>query len=124
MLYVLRNKDGSVDENSSASLTDAQGKTIHLSLDQFKLTSDKTWQSPKTKAVYPARWHVSIPSKAIELTIVPKFADQELVMQYGKGPLSYWEGACGVTGTIKQQAVNGHAYVELTGYQSSFNEKI
>ena len=65
-----------------------------------------TWTSPRSGAVYPARWRLTVPSESIELEVRPVLADQELDLAF-----RYWEGAVDVTGTAA-----GRGYVELTGY--------
>ncbi len=52
-----------------------------------------------------------MPSAALDLTIAPYLADQEL-------PLAtvYWEGASRIAGTADGRPVSGNGYVELTGY--------
>ena len=49
----------------------------------------------------------------LELDIVPVLRDQELVAS-----VRYWEGAVDVRGRRNGAQVNGHGYVELTGYGS------
>jgi predicted secreted hydrolase len=45
------------------------------------------------------------------LEVVPLLADQEMATA-----VVYWEGAVQVSGTRQGQPVQGHGYVELTGY--------
>ena len=52
-----------------------------------------------------------MPSQALDLTITPYLADQEL-------PLTtvYWEGAVKIAGSAAGTPISGNGYVELTGY--------
>ncbi len=115
MLYRLRLRDGSVSGFSSGTLVGADGKAASLSRSDFEVRATGSWTSPKTRATYPAGWIVKIPSKGIELTITPLLADQELVTSRSTR-VTYWEGACSVSGTRAGRPVTGESYVELTGY--------
>ena len=72
------------------------------------------WESPKSGAVYPARWVLDVPSKQIELVVEPWLADQELGASF-----TYWEGAVRLRGASRGMPVTGNGYVEMTGYASS-----
>jgi predicted secreted hydrolase len=106
MLYQLRRDDGSPSSESSGTLVAADGTTRHLARDDFRIEPIATWTSPRSGAVYPARWRLTVPSESIELEVRPVLADQELDLAF-----RYWEGAVDVTGTAA-----GRGYVELTGY--------
>jgi predicted secreted hydrolase len=110
MLYLLRNKDGSIDKNSSGTLVSNDGKYRHLPKEDFSVTVLSFYKSQETGARYPSQWEIKIPSEKIQLTIVPLLADQELATTYSTLNY-YWEGTCAVEGTEK-----GRAYVEMTGY--------
>jgi predicted secreted hydrolase len=122
MLYVMRLKNGKYDTNSSGTYILADGKTEHLPLKDYKVSSTGTWVSPHTGGKYPSRWHVSVPSKRIELNIEPLLDDQELLSR--RGGISYWEGTCKVSGSKDAKSVSGKAYVELTGYSRELNKNI
>jgi predicted secreted hydrolase len=114
MLYRMRHKDGSVDPYSSGSYVDAGGKTHFLLAHDFIMTpADDSWTSPATKAKYPVRWHVSIPSLKMELNVTTPLKSQELASRFGT---SYWEGAIDVAGAQDQAHVSGLGYLEMTGY--------
>jgi predicted secreted hydrolase len=51
----------------------------------------------------------------LSLKLEPLLADQELVTEKSTG-VTYWEGACRVTGTRGGAPVEGNGYAELTGY--------
>jgi predicted secreted hydrolase len=114
MLYRMRHTDGSVDPYSSGSYVDAGGKARFLSASDFAMTpADDFWTSAATKAKYPMRWHVSIPSLKMDLNVTTPLKSQELVSRFGT---SYWEGAIDVGGTQAQSPLSGHGYLEMTGY--------
>lgn len=110
MLYILRNKKGSMDKFSSGTIVYPDGRFRHLLKNEFKVKALSYYKSRKTKARYPSKWEVSIPSEGLTLIITPFIEDQEVVA-YGTTGNYYWEGACKVSGTL-----NGRAYVEMTGY--------
>ncbi len=55
MLYLLRNKDGSIDRYSSGTLVYPDGKYRHLSKDDFSVSVLAHYKSVKTGARYPSR---------------------------------------------------------------------
>jgi predicted secreted hydrolase len=117
MLYRLRHKDGSVDPYSSGSYVDAQGKYVFLSAGDFTMTpAGASWTSPETKAVYPIRWHVAIPSLNMQADITTPLANQEMTGSVGP---NYWEGAIDVSGQRGGNELRGVGYLEMTGYAAT-----
>lgn len=114
MLYTIRRADGTNDPYSSGSLVWKDQRPIQLAIDQFSITPLGTWKSPRSGALYPSGWRLSIPSREIDLTITPLIKDQELVLSF-----TYWEGAVSMDGTVNGIPVKGTGYVELTGYAAS-----
>ena len=112
MLYAMRRRDGSVDPVSSGTWVAADGSVEHLKLGDFVLRPARTWHSEKTGATYPLEWRVEIPSHKLTFTVEPKLDDQELVLP----PISYWEGAVSANGHQADHVLEGHGYMELTGY--------
>jgi len=110
MLYLLRNKDGSIDPFSSGTFVYSDGRYRHLQKDAFSVTVLSYYRSQKTGARYPAQWEIKIPSEEVALKITPLMEDQECIATATTGN-RYWEGTCRVQGTAE-----GRAYVELTGY--------
>ena len=110
MLYLLRNKDGSVDKSSSGTVVYTDGAYRHLSREDFSVAALSHYRSRKTGAQYPSKWEIRIPSERIQLILVPLIEDQELAATHSTLN-HYWEGACAVEG-----AVRGRAYVEMTGH--------
>ena len=115
MFYLMRRQDGSLDPFSSGTLVDAQGKTTHLALKDYRVEVLDRWKSPKSGADYPMKWRVTIPGEAIDLEITPAFRDQELITNRSTR-VTYWEGAVSIGGTAGGKPVSGRGYVEMTGY--------
>jgi predicted secreted hydrolase len=113
MLYRMRAKDGKGTPFSSGTLVGKDGRAAPLAAADFSIEETATWRSPRSGAVYPARWTLRVPSAALTLDVVPLAADQELVTEKSTR-VTYWEGACDVRGPAG--AVTGRAYVEMTGY--------
>lgn len=110
MLFELRRKDRSIDPYSAGTYVDAQGRSHHLRYREFSLVPVDYWTSPKTKARYPIRWKVSVPSAGISLECVAALPEQELISSDSAGP-NYWEGAVTYAGSE-----SGVGYLEMTGY--------
>ncbi len=110
MLYLMRNKAGTVDRSSSGTLVQKDGSYRHLSLEDFTIHASGEYTSEKTGARYPAHWEIGIPSEGLSLKIDPLVKDQEFIATRSTGNY-YWEGSCIVQGTAA-----GRAYAELTGY--------
>lgn len=123
MLYVMRLRDKTYDPQSSGTVIAASGKTTHLSLNEYTIDRSQIWTSPHTGGKYPQSFIVKIPSQKLELKIDAALADQELVDDKKSG-VSYWEGACQVTGVKADRPIKGRAYVELTGYAKAFDRQI
>lgn len=116
MLYVLRQKDGSVTPQSSGSLIDARGRVTYLARSAFSLEATGRWTSPHTGGVYPSGWRVRVPGARIDVTLTPQLLDQELA-NTAVG-VSYWEGAVDARDAASGRPL-GAGYVELTGYAGS-----
>ena len=110
MLYMLRNKDGSIDRYSSGTFIYPNGTYRRLSKDDFSIKVSAYYKSGKTGAKYPSQWEINIPSENIMVTVSPLLKDQEITAFNSTGNY-YWEGTCKVEGSA-----NGRAYVEMTGY--------
>ncbi len=110
MIYLLRNRDGSLDRYSSGTFVYRDGSYRHLSIEDFSVTVRSHYRSRKTQARYPAGWEIAIPSERVALRVTPLIEDQEVIAVRSTGNY-YWEGACRVEGSSR-----GKAYVEMTGY--------
>jgi predicted secreted hydrolase len=94
---------------------DAAGAATYLPADAFTVAVTGHWTSPRTGAVYPAGWHIEIPSRGLAIDLAPTVAAQELDTRATTGVV-YWEGSQTVHATRNGTPVAGEAYVELTGY--------
>jgi predicted secreted hydrolase len=117
MFYRLRRKDGTVDPLSAGTLVQADGTAQPLGHEAVRIRERGEWRSPRTGALYPAEWQLSLPEYEIELVVEPVMSDQELDVSF-----KYWEGAVNVHGTSSGEPVSGRGYVELTGYAESADE--
>ena len=114
MLYRMRLKNGGIDRYSSGNYVDAHGKSRFFPSRDFAMTPEGAeWISPVTKAAYPLRWHVSIPSLDLAFDVTTPLRSQEMTGKFGP---SYWEGAVDVEGARAKSTVRGVGYLEMTGY--------
>lgn len=120
MIYLLRQKDGKLNPASSGTYIRSDGKTKHLFSHDIEVTVTDTWNSPNSRAVYPARWRLKIPSLFLDLNIASNLADQEMRTDESTG-VTYWEGSVSIRGSNGQSQINGQGYVELTGYAKDFD---
>ena len=119
MLYLIKDNDAIVPQ-SGGTYVDTEGSTRHLLLSDIQIRETATWKSPKTGAVYPADWIISVKPLDLRLRLKPMLAEQELTLN----PVTYWEGAVTVDGAAGGKTVTGRGYVELVGYdkKSSFEK--
>ncbi|MGO8761694.1 MAG: lipocalin-like domain-containing protein [Desulfobaccales bacterium] len=115
MLYLLRQKDGSVDPASGGSLIDPEGHVRHLRRADFQVKATGSWTSPHTQIKYPAGWEITIPEAGYRLTLTPTLPDQE-IRAAAPAQVTYWEGQVKIAGTQNGVPVAGAGYAELTGY--------
>ena len=123
MLYRLRRADGSADPVSSGTLIDRNGHGHHLSIGDINLEPTSYWTSPTSRARYPQRWRLTIPSQQLSLELVPLMAEQELSTTRST-QVTYWEGAIEARGTTQGRPIQGKGYMELTGYAERFAKKL
>ncbi len=110
MLYLIRDEAGEFVTTEGAYV-DAHGRHRMLASEDFELVpTGATWESPHTGAVYPAQWHVLVPSLDVDVVVTPLVADQEMDTR-ATTTIVYWEGAVEVSGTRP-----GVGFVELTNY--------
>ena len=114
MFYRLRTRSGGVAPASRVTLIDRDGATRSFAPEAFALTPIGQWSSPDGNARYPAGFRLRIPVAAVDLTLRPLMADQELRLA-----VRYWEGAVAVQGTSGGDPLSGTGYLELTGCGST-----
>jgi predicted secreted hydrolase len=117
MLYQLRRSDGSRDPRSSGTLVDQQGRSTHLTAEDFTLRPGSTTFRAPSGATYPIEWSIQVPRAQLSVEVTTPLQDQELSTR-GSG-VSYWEGMIDVRGTSGAVAVSGRGYLEMTGYRGS-----
>jgi len=122
MIYYLRKKDGTFERESSGTLVERNGTSRHLALGDIETDVLSQWRSERTAGRYPAAWRIRVPAAAIDVTVSPLVADQELVTTASTG-ITYWEGAVDGKGTSRGREVAAEGYVELTGYAGSLGGK-
>jgi len=110
MFYHIRQQDGGIDPFSHGTLIDPAGRYRPLSLQQVSLDVLEYWDSPGSTR-YPSGWRLRAPDAQLDVTVTPLIKNQEL-----NATIRYWEGAVRVQGTQADAPVQGHGYVELTGY--------
>ncbi len=113
MLYLLRQKDGTVTPQSSGSLIERDGTVRYLARSAFAIEHTAIWKSPHTGGAYPSAWRVRVPFAGLDLSLTPTVADQELAGT--STGVSYWEGAVDVRDASAHKLL-GVGYVEMTGY--------
>ncbi len=111
MFFRIRREDGSFEPVSGGTLVEPDGRTRRLGLADVRIEVEDHWTSPETRASYPSRWKLAVPSAGLELRVVPWVPNQEMRTSF-----TYWEGAVRVEGTRAGKAVVGNGYVEMTGY--------
>jgi predicted secreted hydrolase len=111
MFFQIRQADGSVDPYSGGTIVIVDGSSHPLQKDDFLITVEDTWRSPRSGAQYPSRWNVRLPAEGLTLEIIPYLENQEMILSY-----IYWEGAVRVKGMLDDQEISGNGYVEMTGY--------
>ena len=123
MLYRLRRADGSAHPVSSGTFIDREGGAHPLSFKDFTLEPTSFWTSPRSKARYPQRWRLTVPSRNLSLELVPRMNEQELLTDRST-QVTYWEGAIESMGTCGGKPITGLGYMELTGYAERFTKKL
>jgi predicted secreted hydrolase len=114
MLAQIRTVDGGAIGEFEGTLLMPDGSQQRITHQDFALEVLAEWTSPTTAITYPARWRLAAPAFDLAVEITPLIRDQEMKVTY-----VYWEGAVNVTGSMAGAPVEGHGYVELTGYGSS-----
>lgn len=113
MLYVLRNKDGSIEPRSSGSWIEKDGRSRHLARADFELTPGRKWTSPRGGAEYVLDWNIKIPGVKADLDLRAAMDDQEFNAEKSAG-LNYYEGAARIGGSVDRAKISGDGYLEIT----------
>ena len=110
MFYALRNRDGTRDAHSAGTYVEPSGASRPLGNEEVAIDVLDHWRNAEG-ARYPASWRIRVPALALEVSVRPVLADQEI-----RSTPTYWEGAVDVAGTRAGPGVAGRGYVELVGY--------
>ena len=110
MFYALRDREGGRDAHSAGTFIAGDGSTRVLSNADLSIAVTDSWRNRNGER-YPAGWRIRVPAMALDLTVRPALADQEL-----RTTPPYWEGAVDVTGERAGKSLGGRGYVELVGY--------
>jgi predicted secreted hydrolase len=110
MFYALRDRDGSRDPHSAGTWVESSGEERALASAAVDIEVTDHWSSTDG-ARYPSGWRVRVPSLALDVTVHPVLADQEL-----RTTPRYFEGAVDVSGVRAGRPLRGRGYVELVGY--------
>jgi predicted secreted hydrolase len=110
MFYALRDRDGHRDPYSAGTWVSATGEARPLRSADVDIVATGSWRD-HAGVRYPAGWRLHVRPLALEVTVRPVLADQEL-----ETSPRYWEGAVDVSGQREGRSVGGRGYVELVGY--------
>lgn len=119
MFFQIRRDDGSLEPASSGTFIYPDGRTRHLTREDWQLEVLDSWTSPISGATYPAGWLITIPAIGLELTGRPLMSDQELNVS-----TVYWEGAVSFDGVIDNRPVTARGYIEMTGYAEAMTGRL
>lgn len=111
--YMYESDKGRVYE---ADISFADGSQEHYKKMEI-IPAGEYWTSPKSQASYPTSWKIKIPARDIELDLVSRMEDQEMLF----GSINYWEGPLTVSGRWGGKKVQGLGFMELVGYPSQYN---
>lgn len=113
MYYRLRSADPTDTRFDHGIVVAPDGRSETLDGDDVRLEVVDYWTSPHSGARYPSTWRLFVPEEELALLLVPTVRDQELDLT-----VRYWEGAVEVRRVDDPEALLGHGYIELTGYDA------
>lgn len=116
MVYLMRGKDGRFSPVSSGTFVEKDGKAIHLAAEDFRITTQSSWKSTHSGAIYPSVRVLEVFPLDLRITVVPNMEDQEMESP-GTTNVTYWEGSVSAGGSGQGgRPVSGEGYAELAGY--------
>ena len=113
MFYALRDRDGQRDVHSAGTWIADGGPGRALTSADVDISVTGEWRNAAGER-YPAGWRIRAASLALDVSVHPVLADQEL-----QTTPRYWEGAVDVAGERAGRRVVGRGYVELVGYAAA-----
>lgn len=120
MVYRLREEDGSITPQSSATIRYRNGAVEYIGASDWQMKPVEYWKSSETGARYPVEWNLLIPQKNINVTVRSRFPQQEMVLA-GALTAPYWEGVIRAEGQWGDGSVKGEGFLEMTGYVDSLS---
>lgn len=114
VLYLLKDKNGSLSKRSIGTWVNPDGTTRSLSFSDIKTHASIHWQSAKTGTNYPVAWQVSIEPLDLQFEIDAIVHDLEFDSAKSTR-VTYWEGPVTFTGEKAGMPVKGYGFQELTG---------
>lgn len=115
MVSVLRDDSGKLVTQYGTWVA-PDGTATNLTADELRTRALGSWTSPATRATYPMGWVLEAPATGLTVELEPVMAEQEMDTTATTGKV-YWEGAVRARGTLRERAIGGYGYVELTGYK-------
>lgn len=120
MVYAFRDRHG-VTAPGAWTLVDKRGATVHGR--DAGLEALEHWVSPRTKARYPVKQRLTIPSQRVDLTCEPSWRVQEVDADRTIFT-AYWEGRVTASGSAAGRAVTGAGYLECAGFDRRFKTRL
>ena len=118
-LMLSESRDNNKNLITYATLKDSSGSIFHIDGEEIELINLDYWESPKTGALYPRKWILSIKKHNILIELESAVLDQELTEAFPPQTI-YWEGVATVSGIINNnyftEKDDYRAVVELVGY--------
>lgn len=111
MLFQLRHRDDPGRNFLYGTFVSEGGEVRTIDPGGIHIEATGSWTSPDSAVTYPSGWRIGIREPALELSLQPLLAAQEMNLSF-----RYWEGAVRVSGSRGGAPVSGRGYVELTGY--------
>ena len=111
MFCRIRRRDGTPNPFDYGVWVSPDGQAETLDARAVEIYETGRWRSPHSGISYPSGWTLRLPARQLSLHLTPLLPDQELNLA-----VRYWEGAVEATGELAGRDIQGHGYVELTGY--------
>ncbi len=82
--------------------------------DDFLFEPLEYWTSTRTFQSYPVKWRFRVPALDLEAEVKACFPEQEFVTLLSEP--AFWEGRIELKGTRAGEAVEGHGFIEISGF--------
>ena len=135
MVYMLRDKKGFIKECMGGSYVKSDGTVEDLKPGDVTSECFETWESPKTKIVYPSGWNLEIPRLKMKLKVITSnvsFVEENTfvsLLNNGSNEIRVYsdefEFLCAImTPTICFHMDDEETSFQLKGYVRILNKKI